>query len=87
MLGVRHNQAKLDALLTEKAANWSVNRMAATDSNLLRLGAYEIRYSDTPDRVAVDEAIELAQRFGTANSPQLINGILDKLIEKKKPDA
>ena len=57
--------------------------MAATDRNLLRLGAYEIRYSDTPDRVAIDEAIELAKRYGTANSPQFINGILDKLIERK----
>ena len=82
VLGVKRNQEELDALLAEKAANWSVPRMAATDRNLLRLGAYEIRYADTPDRVAIDEAIELAKRFGTANSPQFINGILDKLIER-----
>jgi N utilization substance protein B len=83
VLGVKRNQDELDALLTEKAANWSVPRMAATDRNLLRLGAYEIRYTDTPDRVAIDEAIELAKRYGTAQSPQFINGILDKLIERK----
>jgi N utilization substance protein B len=83
VLGVKRNQAELDQLLAEKASNWSVPRMAATDRNLLRLGAYEIRYSDTPDRVAIDEAIELAKRYGTANSPQFINGILDKLIERK----
>ncbi len=83
VLGVKRNQEELDALLSEKAANWSVARMAATDRNLLRLGAYEIRYADTPDRVAVDEAIELAKRFGSANSPQFVNGILDKLIERK----
>jgi N utilization substance protein B len=83
VLGVKRNQDELDQLLAEKAANWSVPRMAATDRNLLRLGAYEIRYSDTPDRVAIDEAIELAKRYGTANSPQFINGILDKLIERK----
>lgn len=85
VLGVKRNQDELDQLLAEKAANWSVPRMAATDRNLLRLGAYEIRYSDTPDRVAIDEAIELAKRYGTANSPQFINGILDKLIERKAP--
>ncbi len=83
VLGVKRNQEELDQLLAEKAANWSIPRMAATDRNLLRLGAYEIRYSDTPDRVAIDEAIELAKRYGTANSPQFINGILDKLIERK----
>jgi len=83
VLGVKRNQEELDALLAEKAANWSVSRMAATDRNLLRLGAFEIRYTDTPDRVAVDEAIELAKRYGTANSPQFVNGILDKLIERK----
>ena len=73
---------ELDALLAAKAENWSIGRMPATDRNLLRLGAFEIRYTDTPDRVAIDEAIELAKRFGTANSPQFINGILDKLIER-----
>jgi N utilization substance protein B len=83
VLGVKRNQDELDQLLAEKASNWSVPRMAATDRNLLRLGAYEIRYSDTPDRVAIDEAIELSKRYGTAQSPQFINGILDKLIERK----
>lgn len=69
--------------MASKAEHWSVSRMPATDRNLLRLGAYEIRYSDTPDRVAINEAVELAKRYGTANSPQFINGILDKLIERK----
>jgi N utilization substance protein B len=82
VLGVKRNQAELDELLAAKAENWSVPRMAATDRNLLRLGAFEIRFGDAPDRVAVDEAIELAKRYGTANSPQFINGILDKLIER-----
>ena len=83
VLGVKRNQEELDALLAAKAEHWSVYRMPATDRNLLRLGAYEIRYSDTPDRVAINEAVELAKRYGTANSPQFINGILDKLIERK----
>jgi N utilization substance protein B len=82
VMGVKRNQAELDQLLAEKASNWSVPRMAATDRNLLRLGAFEIRFMDTPDRVAIDEAIELAKRYGTANSPQFINGILDKLLPR-----
>lgn len=85
ILGVKRNQAELDALLESKAENWSVARMAATDRNVLRLGAFEIRYSDTPDRVAIDEALRLAKRFGSANSSQFVNGILDKLIEPTEP--
>ena len=54
--------------------------MPPTDRNVLRLGAYEILYSDTPDRVAVNEAIELAKRFGTAQSASFVNGILDRLM-------
>ena len=84
VMGVKRNQEELDSLLEAQANNWSLSRMAATDRNVLRLGAYEIRYSSTPDRVAIDEAIELAKRFGAANSSQFVNGILDKLLEKKK---
>ncbi len=80
VLGVLRNQTELDALLEAKADNWSLSRMAATDRNVLRLGAYEIRYQDTPDRVVIDESIELAKRFGSAQSSQFVNGILDKLL-------
>ena len=90
VLGVLRNQAELDELLESKADNWSLDRMAATDRNVLRLGAFEIRYTDTPDRVAIDEAVELAKRYGAAQSSQFVNGILDKLIlrqgEEKKDD-
>lgn len=82
VMGVKRNQEELDSLLEAQADNWSLRRMAATDRNVLRLGAYEIRYSNTPDRVAIDEAIELAKRFGAANSSQFVNGILDKLLEE-----
>lgn len=85
VLGVLRNGEELDALLIEHAENWSLSRMAATDRNVLRLGAFEIRYCDTPDRVAIDEAVELAKRFGSAQSSQFVNGILDKLIERDKP--
>jgi N utilization substance protein B len=83
VLGVKRNQDELDALINEKAEHWTVNRMPATDRNLLRLGAFELRYTDTPHRVAINEAVELAKRYGAAQSPQFVNGILDKLIERK----
>jgi len=85
ILGVRRNQSELDAQLTQIADNWSVGRMAATDRNVLRLGAYEILYTDTPDRAAINEAVELAKRFGSAQSAQFVNGILDKFLHRDKP--
>jgi len=78
--GVRQNRAEVDAMLEGIAANWSLKRMAATDRNVLRLGAYELLHTDTPPRVAVDEAVELAKRFGSAQSSQFVNGILDKVM-------
>lgn len=79
--GVRRNRSELDALLTKTADNWSLGRMATTDRNVLRLGAYEILYTQTPGPVAINEAVELAKRFGSAHSAQFVNGILDKFIE------
>jgi transcription antitermination protein NusB len=78
--GVRRSRAEVDAMLEEIAANWSLKRMSATDRNVLRLGAYELLHSDTPPRVAIDEAVELAKRFGSAQSSQFVNGILDKVM-------
>ena len=80
--GVRRNRAQLDAVIERAAQNWSLDRMPPTDRNVLRLGAYEILHADTPDRVAVDEAIELAKRFGTAESASFVNGILDRQMHQ-----
>jgi len=78
--GVRANREELDEVLALTAENWSLDRMAATDRNVLRLGAYEILYADTPERVAINEAVELAKRFGSRQSSQFVNGILDRLL-------
>ena len=82
LTGVRSNRDEIDQLLKRVAENWSLNRMAAIDRNILRLGAYEIIFSDTPDRVAINEAIELAKRYGGLNSAQFVNGVLDRLIKR-----
>lgn len=82
--GVRRHRTELDQTIERTAAHWSLARMAPTDRNALRLGAYEILYSDTPPRVAIDEAVELAKRFGTAQSGPFVNGILDALIHGRQ---
>ena len=84
--GVCRNREELDALLGRTADNWSLERMAATDRNVLRLGAYEILYTETPGPVAINEAVELAKRFGTAHSAQFVNGILDKFLAGRQGD-
>lgn len=82
--GVRRNRPELDKLLEERAANWSLARMAVTDRNLLRLGAYELMYTDTPPAVVIDEALELAKRYGARSSAQFVNGILDRFVPGKQ---
>lgn len=87
LAGVRRNRHELDARLNATADNWSVARMAPTDRNALRIGAYEILFADTPDTVAVNEAIELAKRYGTAQSAGFVNGILDRLMHGRGEEA
>src|SRR5947207_1193165 len=78
--GVMESRPALDAKIEATAANWSLKRMAPTDRNVLRLGAFELLHTDTPPRVVVDEALELAKKYGTAQSSQFVNGILDRLM-------
>lgn len=87
--GVRTHRDSVDEILEATAENWRLSRMAATDRNVLRLGAYEILHTDTPDRVVINEAIDLARRYGTDHSAKFVNGVLDKLMkkQKQKPEA
>lgn len=76
--GIIKIQGKIDANIGEAASNWRLSRLAATDRNILRLAVYEM-ISDTeiPDQVAINEAVEIAKRFGSDESPAFINGVLD----------
>jgi N utilization substance protein B len=86
--GVIAHQGDIDRKLTEAAENWRLVRMAAVDRNVLRLGAYELLHTpDTPPNVALDEAIELARRYGSADSPAFVNGVLDRLRQPPPPPA
>jgi N utilization substance protein B len=80
--GVKEHQAKLDAMISEVAENWRLDRMAAIDRNILRLGAYEMLFCpEVPAKVAINEALELAKRYGTAQSSRFVNGILDRVLQ------
>jgi len=79
--GVLARADELDEQIREFAENWRIERMAVVDRNILRLGAWEILHlPETPPKVAIDEAIELAKRFSTAESGSFVNGILDKIL-------
>ncbi len=78
--GVRTHIGSLDDSIGRAAENWRVARMAVVDRNVLRLGCYELCHdTSTPVRVVLDEAIELARRYGSAESPAFVNGILDRI--------
>ncbi len=86
--GVVEHAAEIDAKITVAAENWRLPRMATVDRNLLRLGAFELLFqTETPAAVAFDEAIELARRFGSADSTSFVNGVLDRLRKEAIPAA
>jgi N utilization substance protein B len=76
--GARDHVEELDAAIAKASAHWRFERIAALDRNVLRLGAYELlKEPATPAAVVLDEAIELAKRFGEADSAAFVNGVLD----------
>lgn len=78
--GVTENRSAIDELLTAKSKNWSLVRMARVDLCILRIAIFELLYrSDIPKNVTINEAIEVAKKFGTEDSPSFVNGILDEI--------
>ncbi len=71
---------EIDGILTDTSSGWKLNRMGKVDLTILRLAVYELRFDeDIPDKVAINEAVELAKKFGGDESPSFINGVLAKL--------
>ena len=80
VVGVMANREGIDRLIAGTSKNWTIARMAKVDLNILRLAVYELAYrSDIPRNVTINEAIEVAKKFGTEDSPAFINGILDEV--------
>lgn len=81
VLNIASKIEEIDEKINEVAIKWTTERMAKVDLSILRLAYYEMKYDENvPDVVAINEAVELAKKFGSDNSPKFINGILAKLI-------
>ncbi len=82
VLGIGRELAKVDEAIRAASENWRIERMPRVDRNVLRLGAYELLFlADVPRRVTINEAIELAKRYGDAGSPAFVNGVLDRIAQ------
>jgi len=78
--GVVANRDPIDKIIVEKSKNWAISRMARVDLNIIRLAVFELVFlSDIPRNVTINEAIEVAKKFGTEDSPSFINGMLDEI--------
>lgn len=78
--GVVEHIASIDGSIGAASRNWSVARMSRVDRNIIRVATFEINYlTDVPPNVSINEAIEIAKRFGTDDSPMFVNGVLDKI--------
>jgi N utilization substance protein B len=83
---VEKNIDAIDAELEAALKNWRMDRLSVIDRNVLRIGAAELLYIDeVPERVAIQEAIILAEKYGTTESPRFVNGVLDALMRKVRP--
>lgn len=78
---VAEHRREIDTILTEALTNWRLERLSMVDRNILRIGAAEILHiPDVPPRASIQEALVLAEKFSTAESPRFVNGVLDALL-------
>ena len=88
VFGVRDNMERIDKIVSSYAENWQLNRMAVVDRNILRLATFELLYrDDIPPKVSINEAIDIAKKFGDQDSGKFVNGILDKINKTERCDA
>ena len=80
--GIKEHLAELDDIIKSSSENWNINRIFAVDKNILRLAIFEMKYmEDVPCKVAINEALELAKKYGTTDSYRFVNGILDHVMK------
>lgn len=77
--GATRDVASLDQIITKQSENWRFERLAAIDRAILRLAVYELRAAETPPKVALNEAVELAKRFSSEEAARFVNGVLDSV--------
>ena len=81
--GILKNNKKLDELANKYLKDWTVNRLNKVDQAILRLGIYELMYTDTPSIVSINEAIELSKKYSDEAVTKMINGVLDKIYHEE----
>ena len=81
--GVLDKKKEIDTLANKYLNGWTIDRLGNTDQAILRMGIYELIYTDTPDVVAINEAIELAKNYSDDDVKGMINGVLDKIYHNK----
>jgi transcription antitermination protein NusB len=85
--GVWQSMAECDALITAAAVKWELSRLNQVDRSILRLGAYQLKYCpDIPEKVVINEAIELAKKYSAESSPAFVNGVMDAIFKKIRMD-
>jgi N utilization substance protein B len=84
--GIQQHRAELDEMIQRHAPEWPIDQMAVVDRNVLRIAIYEFHIAHlTPLKVAINEAIELAKKFGSDSAPRFVNGVLGALAEPEAP--
>lgn len=80
--GITKEQRKLDGYIEKASEHWKLNRITYVDRGILRTAIFEMLFSsDVPPKVAIDEALELAKKFGTEESKDFVNGVLDRVLK------
>jgi transcription antitermination protein NusB len=87
VLGVQQHQTEIDEAIKARSKNWSLSRMPRVDLNIMRLATFELLFrSDIPKKVSINEAIEIAKKYGDKESPAFVNGILDEMVPCDKQE-
>lgn len=87
ILGVADKKKEIDSIISKYATNWQLDRMAVIDRNVLRLATYELLFmEDIPPKVSINEAIDIAKKFGGDDSGKFVNGVLDKINKTERND-
>ena len=88
VMGTLEKLVKIDKVISSYATNWQLDRMAKVDRNILRLGTFELLFvADIPDKVSINDAVEMAKKFGDKESSKFVNGVLDKISKEEGKSA
>lgn len=83
--GIKTNQTEIDSRITRASAHWKLDRMALVDRNIMRMAVYEMHFAPSPlnAQITINEAVEIAKKYGSEETPSFVNGILDQVAKQK----